>query len=256
MLHLTRNLIVAAALALPALPAAAADEALDLRAMTPDQRDAFGEAVRSYLLENPEVIFDAIRILEERRNAAAATADAELVAANADALHADGFSWVGGNPEGDVTIVEFADYRCGYCKRAHPQIKEVLAADPNVRLVVKEFPILGPDSVAAARMAMAALELNASRYEALNDELMRFQGNLTEAIAYRLAAQVGYDIGDLKERAAADDIADRVNRTYELADRLGIQGTPSFVIGDSIIRGYVEADAILAAVGAVRAAAN
>ncbi|MCL5778728.1 DsbA family protein [Limibaculum sp. FT325] len=249
------SLLVAAAMALPALPAAAQDGGIDFRKMSPAQREAFGEAVRGYLLENPEVIYDAIRILEQRRNAAAANADRDLVMANADALFDDGFSWVGGNPEGDVTIVEFSDYRCGYCKRAHPHVKAVLDADPNVRLIVKEFPILGPDSVAAARVAMAAHDVDPDKYGSLNNALMEFRGNLTEAVAYRLAADAGYDIKELKDRAASDEVTARITANHALADALGIQGTPSFVIGGQIVRGYIEADAMMAAIGQARATA-
>lgn len=256
MQRLTRSLLLATAMAVPALPSAAQDQAFDFRNMTPEQQAAFGEAVRDYLLTNPEVIFDAITILEERRNAAAANSDRELIAANADALFNDGYSWVGGNPDGDVTIVEFADYRCGYCKRAHPHLRQVLESDPNVRLIVKEFPILGPDSVAAGRMALAAAELDPERFDELNHELMSFQGNLTESIAYRLADEVGYDTGALKERAASDEIAERVNANYRLADALQIQGTPSFVIGSQLVRGYIEADAMLAAIERARSASN
>ncbi|MBK0397982.1 thioredoxin domain-containing protein [Limibaculum sp. M0105] len=255
MKRLTASLAVAAAITLPALPASAQEAGLDFRGMNVEERAAFGEAVRAYLLENPEVIYDAIRILEQRRNAAAASADRDLVIAHSGALFDDGHSWVGGNPDGDVTIVEFSDYRCGYCKRAHPHVQAVLEADPNVRLIVKEFPILGPDSVAAARMAMAALELDPEKYEDLNHELMEFQGNLTEAAAYRIAADAGYDLTELKERAASEAVTEKIGANHELADALGIQGTPSFIIGGEIVRGYVEADAMLAAVDRARASA-
>lgn len=249
----TARLLLAGALALStALPVAAEEPTLNFDTMTTSERDAFGRAVRSYLLENPEVIFEAIQILEERRNDAKAAADSSLVEQNAEALYADGYSWVGGNPDGDVTIVEFSDYRCGYCKRAHPQVQAVLEADPNVRLIVKEFPILGEDSVAAGRMAMAALDVDPSLYGALNDELMRFEGSLTEALAYRIAADVGYDIAALKERAGSDEIENRMRQNYALADTLGIEGTPSFVIGGRIMRGYIETDAMLAAVEEAR----
>jgi protein-disulfide isomerase len=254
MQRLTSSLLLAAAMGLAALPGRAEDARYDFRAMTPDEKAAFGEAVREYLLTSPEVIFDAITILEQRRNAAAANQDRTLVEENAEALFSDGFSFVAGNPDGDVTVVEFSDYRCGYCKRVHPHVKDLLEFDPNVRLIVKEFPILGPDSVAAGRMALAAAQVDPSKFAALNDELMSFQGNLTESIAYRLAAEAGYDIGELKELAGSDEIVEKVNSTYALADALGIQGTPSFVIGNQIIRGYIETDAMIAAVEEARAA--
>lgn len=253
--RLTTSLLVAGVLMLPALPAGAQATGFDVTSMTPIERAAFGEAVRGYILENPEVIFDAIRILEERRNMAAASADRDLVLANAKALFEDGFSFVGGNPDGDVTIVEFSDYRCSYCKRAHPHVQAVLEADPNVRLIVKEFPILGPDSLAAARLALAAHDIDPAKFARLNHDLMEFRGNLTEAVAYRLAADAGFEIETLKERAASPDITERIGANHALADALGIQGTPSFIIGGQVVRGYIETDAMLAAIDQARASA-
>ena len=247
------SLVLAGALALPG-PASA--ETLDFGAMSEAERAAFRDEVRSYLLENPEVIFEAIQILEERRNAAAAATDRSLVAANADAIFSDGFSWTGGNPDGDITVVEFLDYRCGYCKRAHPEVEELLERDPNIKLVIKEFPILGPDSVGAGKMALAALDIDRSKYRALNDALMAHQGNLNEAAAYQIAAEVGYDIAALKERAGSTEIDDRLNANYQLANALGLQGTPAFIIGDEIIRGYLPVDDMITVIENVRTAAN
>ena len=247
------SIVLAGALA---LPGAAPAQTLDFGAMSEAERAAFRDEVRSYLLENPEVIFEAIQILEERRNAAAAEADRGLVAANADAIFSDGFSWTGGNPDGDITVVEFLDYRCGYCKRAHPEVEELLDRDPNIKLVIKEFPILGPDSVRAGKMALAALDIDRSKYRALNDALMAHQGNLTEAAAYQIAAEVGYDIAALKERAGSAEIDDRLNSNYQLANALGLQGTPAFIIGDEIIRGYLPVDDMMTVIEKVRTAAN
>ena len=116
-------------------------QALDLNAMTDAEKAEFGTQVREYLLENPEVIIEAINILEQRNAAVEAQQDKELVAANADELFNDGYSWVGGNPDGDITLVEFMDYRCGYCRRAVPEVASLLAEDGNIRLIIKEFPI-------------------------------------------------------------------------------------------------------------------
>ncbi|MEM7496389.1 MAG: DsbA family protein [Pseudomonadota bacterium] len=246
----TRGLAAAGiAGALFAAPVAApAQEPLDFAAMSPEQEAAFGEAIRSYLLENPEVIYEAIQVLEERRETEQLTAEGELVSQYLGALHDTSYSWEGGNPDGDITVVEFLDYRCGFCKRAHPAVKEVLEKDPNVRLIVREFPILGPNSVVASRMAMAAYRLDAELYPELNDALMTFQGDLTETMAYRIAGQVGYDIGELKDLASTDEIAAEIDKNYQLADVLGIQGTPTFIIGDRIVRGFLPADRFLAAI--------
>ncbi len=160
---------------------------------------------------------EAIQVLEARRASDARKVDSEMIATHGQQLFHDANSWVGGNPDGDVTLVEFSDYRCGYCKQAHPELQELLRRDPNIRLVVKEFPILGPDSVAAARMATAALDLDRSKYGALNDALMSFEGQLTEAAAYQIANHAGYDIAALKARAASAEIEARIGDTYALA---------------------------------------
>jgi len=224
--------------------------------MTEAERDAFRAEVRAYLMEHPEVLMEAIQVLEARRDAVARNTDAEMIASHGEQLFHDPNSWVGGNPDGDVTLVEFSDYRCGYCKKAHPEVQELLRRDPNIRLVVKEFPILGPDSVTAARMATAALDLDPSNYGALNDALMSFEGQLTEAAAYQIASHTGYDIAALKRRAASAEIEARISDTYALARAMGLQGTPSFVLGNQIIRGYLPVERMLEAVAEARAAMN
>ena len=253
----TLALILGLALAIPALPAAAQEQSLPAPSeMSEAEREAFRAEVRAYLLEHPEVILEAIEILEARRSADQEKQDAELVAAHRDLLFNDPDSWVGGNPEGDVTLVEFLDYRCGYCKRAHPEVEALLQQDQNIRFVVKEFPILGEESVAAARMALAALEIDPSRFEALHDALMSHEGQLTEAAAYQIARNVGYDAEALKARAGQPDIEEQIRENYSLARALGINGTPGFVLGDRIVRGYLPLEEMQAAVDEVRAATN
>ena len=131
------------AAALLCAPLALAEESFDFGAMTPAQKEAFGEAVRAYLLERPEVIMEAVSLLEEREAADQQAADKAMVQAQMDALLNDGFSWETGNPDGDLVVVEFLDYRCGYCRRAHPEVQKLVEQDGNIRLIVKEFPILG-----------------------------------------------------------------------------------------------------------------
>lgn len=252
--------VAAALAALPLLagsPAMAQQSSLpSFSDLDPAQRAALHAEIRAYLLENPEIIVEAIEVLENRRAVQARSADGELIAANAEALYNDGFSHVMGNPDGDVTVVEFLDYRCGYCKRAHPEIKEMLSRDPNIRLIVKEFPILGPASVEAGKLALAALDIDPSLYAELSDRLMNYRGNLTGRVAYRIAGEVGYNIQKLKLRAAGEVIDDRLADNYRVAQALNLTGTPSFVVGTEIIRGYLPVDDMLAAVEAQRAAAN
>lgn len=214
--------------------------------------DEIDARIRAYLLENPEVILEALDVLEQRRADAQARADEDLVAANEQALIADGRSHVFGNPDGDVTIVEFADYRCGYCKQAHPTVQALLEADPNLRLVYKEFPILGPDSVLASRAAMAALAIDPAAYERLNDAMLSWRAALDEAAVFALAAEAGLDEATL--RAGMDDpaIAETLRANYALAQGLRIEGTPSFVVGGRIVRGFVGLDQMQALVAQAR----
>lgn len=221
--------------------------------LTDGQRVQLRAEIRAYILENPEIILEAIQILEERRNQAEVNADQRLVAQHHEAIFNDGFSHIAGNPDGDVTLVEFSDYRCGFCKRAHPEIKALLDSDPNIRLIVKEFPILGPDSVTAGRMALAALKVDPGKYAELNDKMMAYPGNLTEAVAYRIAKDVGYDVVALKELAGDEEIDRQLETNYALAQQLGLQGTPSFILGDEIIRGYLPLREMQAAVADARA---
>jgi len=224
--------------------------------MTDEQRAVFRNEVRNYLLENPEVIREAIGVLEKRRKQNATRTDAAAITKNAGAIYNDGYSYTEGNPDGDITIVEFSDYRCAFCKRSHPIIREMMERDPNLRLVLKEFPILGPDSVAASRLALAALEIDPEKFSELNDALMSFRGELTEPMSYRIAGQVGYDIAEIKSIAQTDRINRRIAQNYALADELGLNGTPSFIIGRQIIRGYLPLDQMQAVVGEARRRLN
>lgn len=236
-----------------ALPAAGSAGPLDLSDMSEADRAAFGEQVRSYLLAHPEVVVEALQTLDQRQRMAERETDRQLIAENADRLFDDGFSWVAGNPEGDVTLVEFFDYRCPYCKKAVPEVEALLADDPNLRLVLKEFPILGSASVVAGKMALAALDLDRTKFRALHHALMSYPGELTGDAAYDLAGKAGYDVDAVRDLADSTEIADRLQQNYQLAQALGLQGTPAFIVGDTIIRGFVPAASLEAAVAEARA---
>ena len=143
------------ALALLAVPASA----LDLEAMTEAEREAFRAEVRAYLLEHPEVLSEIADALEAKQAEEQIAADAAMIAANEADIFEDGWSFVGGNPEGGLTLVEFIDYRCGYCKKAHAEVAELVKSDGDIRYVVKEFPILGEQSVLTSRFAIATLKI-------------------------------------------------------------------------------------------------
>ena len=230
-------------LALAVTFAAAPALAFDIGAMSNAERQAFRDEVRAYLLDHPDVLMEAIQVLESREAEAQVAADADLIAENADALFDDDASWVGGNPDGDITVVEFMDYRCGYCRRAFPEVAELVESDGNIRFVVKEFPILGEQSLLASRFAIATQRVagNAA-YAAVHDALMTERGDVTEASLQALAEAQDLDWEAISDEMAAPEVTQRIGDAHRLGSALGIQGTPSFVIGDQLVRGYLPLD--------------
>jgi protein-disulfide isomerase len=214
-------------------------EGFDFENMTPEEAQAFGAQVRAYLLENPQVIMEAVAVLEERQAETQAALDDNLVADNLDALVNDGFSWVGGNPEGDVTIVEFMDYRCGYCRRAAPEVARLLEKDGNIRLIVKEYPILGEASEISARFAIATqIIAGDDAYEQMHNALVALDGQPGEAALTRLASTLGLDAPAILAEMSSDEVNRRLRATRALGQRMKINGTPSFVFGSQLVRGY------------------
>jgi protein-disulfide isomerase len=221
--------------------------------MSDADRAAFRAEVRAYLLANPEVIFEAVQILEDRQAAQQSQTDAEMVTSNLDELYDTTRSWEGGNPDGDVTLVEFIDYRCSYCRRAHDEVQELVASDGNIRLITKEFPILGEASVASSRFAIAVLQLaGRDTYKIVNDALIRLRGEPDEATLGQLAVEVGLDPAEILAHAATDAVTDVIDANRALAQRLEIRGTPTFVMNGEMLRGYLPLDQMRAAVDAVR----
>lgn len=242
---MVRLLAAAALCASIALPAAAE--------MTAAEREAFRAEVRAYLLENPEVLMEAIAVLEDRQAAAEAENDKTLVADNAAAIFEDGHSWVGGNAEGDVVMVEFIDYRCGYCRKAWSETEELVQADGNIRRIIKEFPILGPGSELSSRFAIAVLQLKgADAYKQAHDALISLRAEANEESLTRLAGELGLDAAEIMARMTAPEVTAVLQENHALADKLGISGTPTFVVGDTMVRGYVPLDGMQGIVAQVR----
>ena len=221
--------------------------------MTDAERADFRAEVRAYLLDNPEVLMEAIGVLEDRQAAAEAAGDEQLLIDNAEALFNDGHSWIGGNPDGDITVVEFMDYRCGFCKRAHPEVAELLARDGNIRLIVKEFPILGDDSVNASRFAIAAKRVAGDAgYEAVHNALMVMRGDMTADNLRDLAQDQGLDGDAIIAEMSNPEINQIIQANRALGQRLNINGTPSFVFGDQMVRGYVPLEGIEGIIASLR----
>jgi len=217
-------------------------QASDLTAMSDEDRAAFRNEVREYLMEHPEIILEAVNALEQRQAEAAAKADVDMVEANREAIFNDGYSWVGGNPEGDITLVEFMDYRCGYCRKAVPEIAELLKSDGNIRLIVKEFPILGEASVASSRFAIATrLVAGPEAYGQVHDALMEMQGDVSNVVLSRLAEGLGLDADAILAKMNSEEVDEELRKNHMLAQRLQISGTPTFVLQNEMLRGYLPA---------------
>ena len=214
----------------------------------PDRKAVEG-IVRDYLLGNPEVIEEAIGILRAKREEEKLKRAEAAIAENGEALRAHPMSPVSGSTQGDVTVVEFFDYRCGFCKRALPAVTALLEEDPNVRVVWKEFPILGPVSEFAARAAMAADRQR--RYYPLHLALMK-EPELTEDKVLEIAAGIGLDMERLGRDMKDPAIRAYLDETRALAREIGIDGTPAFVVGDRLVPGAVDAARMKELVAATR----
>ncbi|WP_417725066.1 DsbA family protein [Salipiger sp.] len=244
-IRLPRRMAALALASTLSLGTAAGAEGVDLSTMTPEQRELFRAEVRAYLLDNPEVIMEAVNALESRQAEQQAQGDVQLVQDHAEALFDDGYSYVGGNPDGDITIVEFSDYRCGYCRKAHPEISELIESDGNIRIILKEFPILGEASTTSSRFALATLlEAGPEAYKTMHDALITLQQDPTEPVLRRLATTLGLDADAILARMGDEEITRRIDDTRALARDMQINGTPSFVFGDQMLRGYVPLDAM------------
>lgn len=193
--------------------------------------------VRAYLLENPEVIMEALTILETREAERRAAAQARMLEDMRDVLERHPGSPVGGNPDGAITVVEFFDYNCGFCKRALPTKQALLDDDPDIRYVYKEFPILAESSRYAARMALAIHYRQPDLYESFHTALLEHQGTLTEETVREIARQIGVDLDAALADMDSPRVTEEIQRNMQVAQALGIGGTPTFVIGSEIIGG-------------------
>ncbi|PWR02421.1 hypothetical protein DKT77_12545 [Meridianimarinicoccus roseus] len=233
------------------LSAAALAVFLPIAAFADDlSEDRVRELVLETIRENPQIVMEAVAILQRQEADAQAQAQAQVLEDERDLLERDPNAPVLGNPDGDVTIVEFFDYNCPYCRRVKPEIEALLAADPNVRLVYREWPILGEGSVFAARAALAAREQGL--YEEFHWALMGMNGRAEEAAVMRVAEEVGLDLVQLRRDMAAPEIEEHIATSMRLSQALGFNGTPSFVIGEVLVPGLVEQEQLQALVAQVR----
>jgi len=215
-----------------------------MNAAAPD-KSAVEKIIRDYLMKHPEIVNEAMEA--HRRNEAAKEEESirQTIAARRNEIRHDPDTVVGGNPNGDVTVVEFFDYRCGVCKRVHPIVEELLRRDGKIRLVLKEWPILGPQSVYASRAAIASRKQGDKKYLDFHNRMMAARTSFTPDAVLKLAASAGLDPAQLKRDMGAPEIDRIIQRNYELAQALRLNGTPSFMIDDSLVRGARDLDTML-----------
>ena len=229
-------------LPLPALAAA--------NTFSADQKTEIQGIVKEYLVSNPEVTQMALDSLKEKLIAEDANKEAQLVLANKAQLEQSPSSPTGGNPNGDVTVVEFFDYNCGYCRLTKPIINSLISSDAGVRVVYKEFPILSDTSTAAAKAALSAHRQG--KYEAYHNALFGFETRLGQSEMDEAATKAGLDLDKWRTDQAAPEIDSEIGDNHRLARTLGIGGTPAFVIGGKVYRGAMDLEGMKSAISAVR----
>lgn len=220
--------------------------------MTADQKQEMETVIREYLLGNPEVIEEAINVLQERREQESVAVQSKAIEDNWDRIYDSEHQMVLGNPQGSVTLVEFFDYNCAYCRRALPDMTALIEANSDLRVVLKEFPILSDGSVEAARISAALKDMAPERYLEFHHELFSRPGAAGIDKALEIARDLGLDTDSLKSASAGDEVTRNLQEVHELAQRLGISGTPSYVIGTDLIPGAIGYEGLQERVTAAR----
>ena len=226
-----------AATATEATPAAAS--AVKMAEFSNDQRAELEGIIHNYLIANPEVITDAIKELQRRRDAAAQVAQTKAITDSAAQIFDAKVQVVLGNPDGKVTLVEFFDYNCTYCRHAEADVKKLIKSDPNVRVVLKQFPVLGPGSVEAAKVAVALQMTAPDKYAEFHDAMLAEPGQVNGEKALAVAQSVGVDPNVLKAKLNSDEVKQTITDSYDIAGKLNLTGTPSFVTHKEVIVGAV-----------------
>ena len=249
---LRARLSVLPALALSlALPAALPAQAQSFSA---DQREEIGHIVKDYLVAHPEVIQDVMAELEKRQQSAEAEKHREAVVENKATIFSSPHQVVLGNPQGNVTMVEFFDYNCGFCKRALGDMLDLIKSDSNLKFVLKEFPVLGEGSVEAARVAVAARmqDTTGKKYIEFHQKLLGSRGAADKMRALAVAKEVGFDMARIEKDMGSDEVKKTIEENMKLAEALGVNGTPSYVVGEEVVVGAVGIDALREKIGAER----
>jgi protein-disulfide isomerase len=218
--------------------AKASQEVASKSSFTAEQQAEIGALVKAYLLNNPDVMVEVQTALEARQEKEQNAKMQVAIKENAKELYQSAAAPIAGNPKGDVTVVEFFDYNCGYCKKALPDLAGLIEKDKDVKVVLKEFPILSKGSEEAARVALAAKMQG--KYWEFHRAMLDSQGQANEASALKVAEKAGLDVARLKKDITSAEVKKEIDDTRKLAQRMGIQGTPHFLVGDRVIPGAPE----------------
>jgi protein-disulfide isomerase len=228
---------VAAALAFATMAPASAAE------FTPAQKDEIGEIVKDYLVQHPDVLRQALDALDKHEKDQAAEAREKIISDQSDALFSSAHQATVGNPKGTATLVEFFDYNCHYCKGALPDIAHLMQADPNLKVVLKDFPVLGPGSVEAAKVAIGVRnQLTGDKFWQFHQKLLGMHGPVGKTEALAVAKEMGVDMDRLNKDMASPEVLASIEEVMHMADALQINGTPSFVVGQDVVVGAVGYD--------------
>ncbi len=207
---------------------------------TPAQKQELGAFIHDYLVSNPEVLREAIEALDKHDKASAETERHKTVASESGPLFSSKYQATIGNPKGSATLVEFFDYNCHFCKGALPDISKLVKDDPNLKVVLKDFPVLGPGSIEAAKVASAARnQLPGDKFWAFHSKLLAAHGPIGRAEALTVAKELGLDMDKLAKDMESPDVKAGLDETIQLADALQINGTPTFVVGQDVVVGAV-----------------
>jgi protein-disulfide isomerase len=207
--------------------------------LSDDQRIEVQGIIKNYLIANPEIVRDAMNALQIRDDAAAKAAQTMAIADNSQLIFDSNREVVLGNPKGNTTLVEFFDYNCTYCRAAHQDMLDLMAKDPDVRVVLKEFPVLGDGSVQAAQVGVAVRLVAPDKYSAFHDALIREKGQVDGERALAVAGEVGLDPEVIRAKLSDDEIQNTINESYDLAGKLALTGTPSYVTKKQVVVGAV-----------------
>ena len=205
------------------------------------QRQEIESIIKKYLMEHPEILEEMAAELSKRQSVADAAKHEAAVAKNADLIFRSPRGVTVGNKDGDVTFVEFFDYNCGYCKRAMMDMMEIMKADPKLRVVLKEFPVLGPTSVEAAQVGVAVRmqDPTGKKYLDFHQKLLNGRGQADKARALAAAKEAGLDVARIEKDMNSPEVRATLEENFKLAESMGMNGTPSYVIGKQVVIGAV-----------------